>query len=171
MCHLSKDLAPPTLQNGGLSHERPKPRWCTLWPPRLSVHHGKVAHLARTCTSGDATPVLALWRGRTTRQPRASEEKPPSWCSGGGRCGRTVLVSAKGRVGRTIGRRITWYCRKDSIPPISATVWALCRPHSPSECNHPPPPPGRRVPGREPGNFEVSTGSIGNLPQIADGRA
>ena len=99
MCHLSKDLAPPTLQNGGLSHERPKPRWCTLWPPRLSVHHGKVAHLARTCTSGDATPVLALWRGRTTRQPRASEEKPPSWCSGGGRCGRTVLVSANRRPG------------------------------------------------------------------------
>ena len=77
---------------------------------------------------------------------------------------------------RILGWWILWPHRrtgKDSIPPIPSSIWPAARPHSPSECNHPPPPGGGRVVtsgSGEPSHFEVHTGSISKIRRNSDGR-
>jgi hypothetical protein len=107
------------------------------------------------------TGALAPWSERryhSGRVRKATPDRPPhgtsavrrgggrearkngglcSWLREGGWCERWRDVGAtvaEPGGGRDVGKR--------SILPRAAEVWPKDRPHSPSECKHPPPPPG-----------------------------
>ena len=113
------------------------------------------------------TGALAPWserRGHSGRVQKAMPDSPPHGIAavrrGGGREARKkrrFVFLVEGVVGgwcelwRTAGRideaiGVVDACGgKHSTTPISSSIWPAARPHSPSECNHPPPPGGGRV--------------------------